>query len=378
MIPTTMIIIQDQIIATQMQVRSEPSPTQREFDMDNTPSEYIGIEAPSADPNESARELFGLDTTPVLKDQQCQQQCNTVNGSDGPLVPLYTPVTPFYGTIYGYPYPVANSSPSPLIAIPPPSHFIPQYLPPQYVHYLPNNQTGVVYGPAVGNQMFGMGYNAPKFIDGNNSELNTAENSSNDRNLRNEETNEDEVLRHKQAPSTPTSHFAYGNGHAQKRLRLNDDAPVSPAHLANTEGKNVSVDDILAQLLGQSNESVGGVGVHELSDHEKDHILQQFMGFVDLDNLFKSSQNSFCSSPCTSSENTVSGFEENGCHDSVRSSSPLHRFESLLEINDQNIKCMQDGLNGDQQEGPQLDSSSIIYPQSPLCTEEVIVETYQG
>ena len=364
-------------MASQMQVRSEPSPTQREFDMDNTPSEYIGIEAPSADPNESARELFGLDATPVSKDQQCQQQCSSVNGSDGPLVPLYTPVTPFYGTIYGYPYPVANSSPSPLIAVSPPSHFIPQYLPPQYVHYLPNNQTGVVYGPAIGNQMmFGMGYDAAKFIDGNNLEMDTVENSNNDKDPRSEGMNE-EGLRHKQAPSTPTSHFANGNGHAQKRLRLNDDAAVSPAHLADTEGKNVRVEDIVTQLLGQSNESIDGVGVHELSDHEKNHYLQQFVGFVDLDNLFKSSQNSFCSSPCTPSENTASSFEESGCHGSGRSS-PVRCFESLLEINDQNIKCMQDGLNGDQQEGAQLDSSSIIYPRSPLCAEEVIVETYQG
>ena len=363
-------------MASRIQVRSEPSPTQREFDMDNTPSEYIGIEAPSADPNESARELFGLNTTPVSKDHQCQQQNNGISGSDGPLVPLYTPVTPFYGTIYGYPYPVANSSPSSLIAVPPPSHFIPQYLPPQYVHYLPNNQTEIVYGPTVGNQMmFGVGYNAPKFVDENNVDMDTVENSNDGRDPRSEEMNEDEVLRHKQAPSTPTSHFAHGNGHAQKRLRLNDDASVSPAHLADTEGKNVSVDDIVAQLLGQSNGSTDGVGVHELSDHEKDHYLQQFVGLIDLDNLFKSNQNSFNSSPCTPSENTTSSFEDSACNDTVRSSA-VRRFESLLEINDQNIKCMQDGLIGDQ--GAQLDNSNIIYPQSPLYTEEVIVETYQG
>lgn len=364
-------------MASQIQVRSEPSPTQREFDMDNTPSEYIGIEAPSGDPNESARELFGLDTTPVSKNYQFQQQSNGANGSDGPLVPLYTPVTPFYGTIYGYPYPVANSSPSPLIAVPPPSHFMPPYLPSQYVHYLPNNQTGIVYGPTVGNQignqmMFNMGYNAP---NENNLEMETANDSKDSRSI--DMNEDDEVLRHKQAPSTPTSHFAQGNGYAQKRLRLNDDAAVSPAHLADTEGQNVSVDAIVAQLLGQSNGSIDGIGLHGLSDHEKEHYLQQFVGLVDLDNLFKSNQNSFTSSSCTPSENTASSFEESGsiCDNSVRSST-VPRFESLLDINDRNIKCMQDGLIGNQ--GAQLDNSDIIYPQSPLCTEEVIVETYQG
>jgi hypothetical protein len=364
-------------MASQMQIRSEPSPTQQEFNMDNTPSEYIGIEAPSDDPNDSARELFGLNTTPVSKDHQCQQQSNDASDSDGPLVPLYTPVTPFYGTIYGYPYPVANSSPSPLIAVPPPSHFIPPYLPSQYMHYLPNNQTGIVYGPTVGNQMmFGVGYNAPKFINENNLEVDTMETSNDGRDPKREDVNEDGgVSRHKQAPSTPTSHFAHGNGYAQKRLRLNDDASASPAHLADTEGKNVSVDAIVAQLLGQSNESVDGVRVHGLSDHEKEHYLQQFVGLVDLDNLFKSNQNSFNSSPCTPSEDTASSFEESTCDNSVRSST-VPRFESLLEINDQNIKCMQDGLIGNQ--GAQLDNSDIIYPQSPLCTEEIIVETYQG
>ena len=364
-------------MASQIQVRSEPSPTQREFDMDNTPSEYIGIEAPSDDPDESARELFGLDTTPASKDHHCEQQSNGINGSDGPLVPLYTPVTPFYGTIYGYPYPVADSSPSPLIALPPPSHFIPQYLPPQYVQYLPNNQTRIVYGPALGNQMmFGMGYNAPKLVDENNLEMDTVENSNDGKDPRNEEVNEDVVLRqHKQAPSTPTSHFACGNGHAQKRLRLNDNAPVSPAHLADTEGKSVSVDEIVAELLGQSNGSIDGVGVHGLSDHEKEYYLQQFVGLIDFDNVFKSKQNSFNSSPCTPSENTTRSFEETSYNDSVQSST-VPRIESFLEISDQNIKCMQDGLIGNQ--GAELDNSHIIYPQSPLCTEEVIVETYQG
>ena len=136
----------------------------------------------------------------------------------------------------------------------------------------------------------------------------------------------------------------------------------------------MNVDAIVAQLLGQSNGSIDDIGVNGLSDHEKEHYLQQFVGLVDLDNLFKSNQNSFTSSPCTPLENTASSFEESRstCDNSVRSST-VPRFESLLEINDQNIKCMQDGLIG-----AQLDNSDIIYPQSPLCTEEVIVETYQG
>ena len=362
-------------MASQIQINSEPSPTQREFDMDNIPSEYIGIEAPSADLNESARELFGLDTTPVSKDQQYQQQCNSINGSDGPLVPLYTPVTPFYGTLYGYPFPAAGPSPGSMIAVSPQSPFIPQYLPPQYMHYLPDNNTGVVYGPTIGNQMmFGMEYNAPKFVDGDNLEMEILENFSGDRDSRSEEVSENEVFKHKKAPPTPTSHYASGNGHAQKRLCLDDNALVSPAQLANTEGQEVTTDELVEGPIRQkSRTSINDVGVNELSDYEKDHLQQFVPGLIDLENLLKSGQIAFTTSPCTSSENTVGSF----VGDNVRSSN-VPRFQSLLELDDQNIKCMQDGLHSDLQEGGQFDSSSMIYPQSPLIAEEVIIETCQG
>ena len=298
-----------------------------------------------------------------------------MNGSDGPLVPLYTSVTPFYGPLYGYPFPVASSSPRPLIAVSPPSPFMPQYLPPQYVHYLPNNGTGVIYGPTVGNEMmFGMEYNTPKFIDGNSLEMDILENSNSERDSRNEEVNENEVFRHKKASSTPTSHYACGNGHAQKRLRLTDNVAVSPAQLADTEGARVTVDDIVEGLIRpKSRTSIDGIKLNGMGHNE----IDQFLGIIDLENLLKSGQISLGASSYTLSENTSNNVEQRVGHDSVDSST-VPRFQSLLELNDQNIKCMQDGLHSDQQEGAQLDSSTVIYPQSPLSAEEVIVETYQG
>ena len=375
-----------------MQMKPELSPTQPEFDTDNTPSEYIGIEAPSTDPNESARELFGLDTTPVSKTQHPQQQ---YYGSDGPLIPMYTPVTPYYGTLYGYPVPMASSSPSPIVGISPPSPFLPPYLPPQCVHYAPNDMAGMIYSvPMVGSQMmYGMGCKVSKLSDGNNVEVDVLESSDVERTVEDSqstENNRTESFRQKKAPLTPTSHYAHGNGYASKRLRLNEceeNITVPPAQLADTEGQKLNVDVIVQDLIRQSRNTnievnkdqsaFGGesaVTVHGLSDHEKDQ-LEQITGSFDLEILLRSGLSSLSTSPNTSTTtNNVQNIQELS-HDSMRSST-IPRIHSLLELGNQSIGSMQSAMNGDLPE--EMNQSSEMSIESALSTEEIIIEAYQG
>ena len=352
--------------------------------MDNTPSEYIGIEAPSTDPNESARELFGLDATPTSRNKQHQQQCNGSGSSDSPLFPLYTPMTPYYGALYGYPLSIPGSSPSPIVGISPPSPFMPQYLPPQYLHYVPSDMPGVFYGaPTIGNQMmFGMGYNAPRLMDRDNIDQEVYENSSNDKNLRVAENNNTPRVRQKRSPSTPTSHYGRGNGHAQKRLCLDDceeNTGLPPAQLTDTEGHEVDVDIIVQELIKQNQEAnnknegaydvCSAVTVHGLSSHEKDQ-LEQIAGVFDLENLLKSGMCSLNTSPSMHSpaEETATDRAQFNHGGDMRSSivSPHSPFELSGHSINGTLHCNLQAHN------------SRINPNSPLTTEEIIVETYQG
>lgn len=358
--------------------------------MNNTPSEYIGIEAPSTDLNESARELFGLDTTPVPSKHQSQELYSGSSSSDGPLYPWYTPITPYYGALYGYPVPIAGSSPSPLVGVAPPSSFIPQYLPPQYLHYMPNDMTGVIYGaPPIGNQMvLGMGYSAPKFVDEQIIEHEEeVMDSSNDERYSNSAEN---VIRgryrQKKTPSTPTSHYACRNGHAAKRLRLNDcqdSNTVPPAQLAATEGQEVSVDNIFEELLRQRGNTSennkyyethdeSNVTIHGLSDDERDH-LGQIAGVFTLEHLLKNGINSlstFSGRP-TEIPTTDAQTFNNDSLSSTKDTAP--HIHSHLQVGDHSV-CNEIVL--DIQGEETLDIS--ICPPSPVGAEEIVVETYQG
>lgn len=354
--------------------------------MDNTPSEYIGIVAPSNDPSESAKELFGLDSTPATKDHQHQQQYNGSGSSDGPIFQFYTAVTPYYGALYGYPFPIANSSPNPIVGISPPSPFMPQYVPPPYVHYVPGDMTGMFYSaPTIGNQMmFGMGYNSPKVIEGNTIEQECYENSKRERNSGSAEDSKRPRFRRKKLPSTPTSHYAGENGHAPKRLCLDnsqDNTAVSSAQLTGTEGQEVNVDAIVQELIHQtkktnhtSAEFSGGssVTVHGLSDHEKDQ-LEQIAGVFDLENLLKGG---ICSLSTTlnthvqAEETTTNQPQTSNTDDTMPCTVPLH---STYDFGDHSIDKMHDVLSSDL-----LNQNSRSSPRTPLSTEEIIVETYQG
>ena len=344
--------------------------------MDNTPSEYIGIEAPSNDPNESAKELFGLDTTPATNNQQHQQQHNGSASSDGPIFPFYTPVTPYYGALCGYPYPIASSSPSPIVGISPPSAFLPQYMPPPYVHYVPSDMTGMFYSaPAIGNQlMFGMGYNSPNVIEG---DIINQECFKGERNSRSVEDSKHPRIRRKKLPPTPTSHYSGENGHVPKRLCLDislDNTAVSPAQLTGTEGQEVNVDAIVQELIQQSqktnhvSEFGGGstVTVHGLSDHEKDQ-LEQIAGVFDLENLLKSGISSLNTTPNThaQAEETMTNHPPtSNTDDIIPCTVPLH---NTYDFGDHSVD---DALSND------LNNRSS--PRPPPSTEEIIVETHQG
>ena len=353
--------------------------------MDNTPSEYIGIEAPSNDINESAKELFGLDSTPATKDHQHQQQYNGSGGSDGPIFPFYTPVTPYFGALYGYPFPIASSSPSPIVGISPPSAFMPQYVPPPYVHYVPGDMTGMFYSaPTIGNQMmFGMGYNSPKVIEGNIIKQESYENSKSERKSRIAEDSKPPRFRRKKLPSTTTSHYAGENGHVPKKLCLDnsqDNTDVSSARPTGTEGQEVNVDAIVQELIQQSQKTnhpshFGGgstVTVHGLSDHERDE-LEQIAGVFDLRNLLKSGICSLNTTP-----NMHTGAEETRINQPQTSNTdgtllctvPLH---STYDFDDHSIEKMHDALSSDL-----LNQNSRSSPRPPLSTEEIIVETHQG
>ena len=340
--------------------------------MDNTPSEYIGIEAPSNDPDQSARELFGLETTSVLTNHQPQQQGSGSGGSDGPLLQLYTPFSPYYGPLYGYTVPVAHSSQTPLVGIPPPAPFIHQYMPHPY---LPYDMTGVYCGApmtaANPNMMFGMGYVYPVCSE----EVEVYEDNSNDDE---DTTNSSTSINH---VSTPTSHYIGRNRqcHAQKRLYLSDEenTDYTAAQLAESEGQEMDVDVIVQELIKRSKEdevnkdngaaqSESSVIVHGLSNDEKDQLEQ--MTSFGFQNLLRTNFHSLGTYPSSASD-------ENIDNNTLARSPSIHRIQSLLELNNHSIEVMQSGLrHGYHQEGMEVSEAG---PPSPVSAE-VTVETYQG
>lgn len=80
------------------------------FDLRNTPTQYIGLEAPATDPHNMARDLFGLEL--------CAEQPMQGYRPDGsaPYTPLYTTSPSFFGlmgsaSLMGTPSPVVSLSP---------------------------------------------------------------------------------------------------------------------------------------------------------------------------------------------------------------------------------------------------------------------------
>ena len=368
-----------------MELNPKLSPTEREFDMSNTPSEYIGLEAPSTDIDESARELFGLDTTPVTKNhQQPSGQCSPSGSSDGPLFPLYTSIPPYYGAVYGYPVPIASSSPGPLVDLSRPSPFLSQYFPPQYVQYVHNDMTGIIYGPpTVGNQMiFEMGYNAPILNEGKGMEVEDSVNYNGEKCVEDFGSAKSKRVHKIKTPSTPTSHYASGNGYVPKRRRLNDyqeSTSIPQVHLTDTGNQEVDMEAILQEFVRESrntnpeskcetSQGESTVTADGLSDHQKDQMVQ-ITGIYDLETLLQSGMDSFSTSNTPGEEETID-CAQTFINDSTRTST-LPDIHFLHEAGNHHNAAIHEFPC---EENPDVMMSS----ESPLGAEKITVEIYRG
>ena len=352
--------------------------------MDNTPSEYIGIEAPSDDPDESARELFGLETMSTESTNQQPQQQYMYSGScssDGPLLQMYTPMTPYYAPFYGYPVPIAGSSQTPLVGLPPHAPVIHQYIPHPY---LPYDMTGVFCGAPMSaanpNMIFGMGYAYPTYTE----EVEVYADSPNEGSCAEDPLNSTNSTYYSENEElTPTSHNTDGSRQcqAQRRLDISDEESneFTAARLIATEGQSMDVDYIVQELIKQGknrteiNEDSGRSDtesttlVQDLSCGQRNPLEQ--MTVFDFQNLLRNGFNSLGALPRLTSRENISDAN------TYTGSSSVHRVHSLLEIDDHNIESMQSGLNGDFHQ--EIMEVGDINHDSQV-TEEVVVETYQG
>ncbi len=121
---------QEEVALSDLQVKSKVTATQAAFDTNKSPSKYVGVKSPTNDPNQVAREVFGL------AGSNHPNGFYPPMGYGGPFLPLYPQQSQ-----YGMPFEIDNntSSGSPNASPMAPGGINAQFLPhfPQYAMPVP-------------------------------------------------------------------------------------------------------------------------------------------------------------------------------------------------------------------------------------------------
>ena len=147
------ISLQEEAMASEVDVKHKSTVTQSAFDLEKKPSKYAGVKSPPADPNEVAREVFNFCPSPESSTSQFYSPLNY----SGPFFPLYAQSNHFGFPCENFESLVSSSSPSQPTSSPnanstmaaaamlPPYH---QYAMPIPFHYFLGSQYPHMYSAA--------------------------------------------------------------------------------------------------------------------------------------------------------------------------------------------------------------------------------------